>query len=292
MSGIKIKYSVLSGYIIQKQNLCDVIKQKYNLSETEFKSGPKQKIERFIKSHDTKFKKECHCNQNTFKLKNENWLERELCLENEQVATHVGTSSEDQVDSTVEIPEENSRITPRKTRKARVNRVNKQRTSVAKNRTISGSTQKLKPFDLCSQRTQRRRCNDIRSTFSQNQINEVYLDHLKKNDRKLEAKIVEKLRSASPDRQTKILEILNEDREVIPYTSDEALALITDANLSTHQYEIIQKQAKLRNADIYPSYYYILSSKKRCYPINESVQITETCVNIDLQPLLDHTIAR
>lgn len=287
MSGIKIKYGVLSGYIIQKQNLCEVIKKKFNLSETEFNSGPKQKLERFIKSHDTKFKNECHCNQNTFKLKNKNWLERELCLENEQVATQVDPGSEDQVDSTVEIPEESSRIAPRNTRKARINRVNKQRTIVAKNSIISVS-QKLKAFDLCSQRTQRRRCDDILSTFSQNQINEVYLDHLKKNDRKLEAKIVEKLRSASPNRKSKILEILNEDNKVIPYTPDEALALIMDAKLSTHQYEIIHKQAKLRNADIYPSYYYILSSKKRCYPINESVQISETCVNIDLQPLLDH----
>lgn len=295
MSGIKINYSVLSGYIIQKQNLYEVIKKMFAFSETEFNNGPKQKIERFIKTHDTKFKNECHCNIKTFEMKNKTWLNRELCLDSQQVERQVDTGSEDQVDSTVEIHEDNSTILqlkPKSTRKAQVDRVSKQRKSVAKNRLIAGRIQKLKPFDQCSQRTQRRRCDDVLSTFSENQINDVYLDYLKKNDRKLEAKIVQKLRSASPERMNKILEILNEDQNVIPYTPDEALALIMDADLSTHQYEIIQKQAKLRKANIYPSYYYILASKKLCYPSNDSIQISETCVNIQLQPLLDHTIQR
>ena len=40
----------------------------------------------------------------------------------------------------------------------------------------------------------------------------------------------------------------------ISYTSEEASALIEEADLSKSQYHMIHIQAKKRNADIYPAY--------------------------------------
>lgn len=118
------------------------------------------------------------------------------------------------------------------------------------------------------------------------------MNYLRKNNRKEDAKIIQKLRSASPERKLKILNILNEDKSIVPYTADEALALFVDTDLSTHQYELIQHQAKARNANIYPPYYSILEAKKKCYPVSAAVSVTELGANIDLQELLDHTAAR
>lgn len=52
---------------------------------------------------------------------------------------------------------------------------------------------------------------------------------------------------------------------------------------------LIKKQAKSRNANLYPSYYRVLEAKKKCYP---DKGITDTGVDINLQDLLDHTAAR
>lgn len=57
-------------------------------------------------------------------------------------------------------------------------------------------------------------------------------------------------------------------------TPDEALALITDLNLTVNQYENLRMQAILRKVHIYPSYCQVLAAKKRCYA--EKVEITET----------------
>lgn len=96
----------------------------------------------------------------------------------------------------------------------------------------------------------------------------------------------------SPDRKSKIIEILDNDSDIVPYTANEALALIVDTDLSYHQYEIIYHQAKSRNANIYPSYNRILQAKKECYPAKDSITISDTHVDISVQKILDHTAER
>lgn len=150
----------------------------------------------------------------------------------------------------------------------------------------------IKPFAECSARTKRRRSLKIRSSTDNTQIELVYMDYLRDNDRKVDVKIIDQLRCASPERKQKIIDLLNEDKIIVPYTPDEALALLVDANLSVHQYELIQKQAKKRNANIYPSYPQVANAKGRCYPDKETISIVDTSVNIQLQSLLDHTAMR
>ena len=72
------------------------------------------------------------------------------------------------------------------------------------------------------------------------------------------------------------------------HTSEEALALIEEADLSKTQYHMIHTQAKKRNADIYPAYDNLVKSKEECYP--HSIKVTEKGFTIRLKSLLDHTI--
>jgi len=74
------------------------------------------------------------------------------------------------------------------------------------------------------------------------------------------------------------------------FSAEKALALMLDADLSKHQYEIIRDAAKAIGHDIYPPYYKILEAKKQCYPSN--LTVTEKGAENDLQSLLDHTSTR
>lgn len=64
------------------------------------------------------------------------------------------------------------------------------------------------------------------------------------------------------------------------------LATFVDAQLSKHQYDVIRKRAP----DIFPSYKIIQKAKTMCYPQN--ISSNETCVQVRLQDLLNHTVDR
>ncbi|KAJ4430630.1 hypothetical protein ANN_19219 [Periplaneta americana] len=74
------------------------------------------------------------------------------------------------------------------------------------------------------------------------------------------------------------------------YDEEEALALFLEADFTMHQYNMMRRGAKDRNADIYPSYKRILNEKKRCYP--ESVSVTEFLAEVKFQDLLNHTVSQ
>ncbi|XP_058446016.1 uncharacterized protein LOC131427109 [Malaya genurostris] len=65
-----------------------------------------------------------------------------------------------------------------------------------------------------------------------------------------------------------------------------------DTYLSKSQYIKIQSRNRKRNSNIYPSYHRILIAKKSCYPMDSSITVTDTEVDINLQALLDHTSKR
>lgn len=74
------------------------------------------------------------------------------------------------------------------------------------------------------------------------------------------------------------------------YTPDEALGLMVDLGLTEDDYTTLQRGAKKKRANIYPSYSAIAAVKKKCYPLG--IFITETEAKIPLQDLLDLTISR
>lgn len=71
-------------------------------------------------------------------------------------------------------------------------------------------------------------------------------------------------------------------------TTLRALAMFVEADLSRRQYEIIRST----NKKLYPCYKMLQKAKINCYPDKESYQVTDTCAEINLQNLLDHTVTR
>lgn len=255
---MSVQYSILSDILIQKKDLTDFIKKKFNLTDNQYDRIAKSKIDRFVQSHNFKFIKECRYNRKVFLSKNHLWLSRELvCSAKAVESLQIAKNDEDCPDI-----------------------VN------ASKRRI------LKPFQLCSDRTKRRRCAILRESANAIQIQQTFLSNLRKNNQKLDAKIVRQLLRLGPQRKIKILESIEKDAELTKYTPDEALALYIDAKMTKHQYELVAHGAASRNSNIYPSYHRILDAKKQCYPPEEFIEITDYSVTVDLQALLDITTLR
>ncbi|CAI6377795.1 unnamed protein product [Macrosiphum euphorbiae] len=72
------------------------------------------------------------------------------------------------------------------------------------------------------------------------------------------------------------------------FTQQEALAIFVEGHFTRKQWEVIQSASK----NIYPCYSIIKDAKKECYPDKESTIVTETCSEVELQALLDHTASR
>ncbi|EFN80696.1 hypothetical protein EAI_01483, partial [Harpegnathos saltator] len=109
------------------------------------------------------------------------------------------------------------------------------------------------------------------------------------------SKINKEVLMTTPSRSKKINESWSAAKRianVTTYTPVEALAFLMEAGLTKHSYQIIWTQAKSRGADIYPSYNKVREAKAECYPPKESVHITETKSEIELQALLDLTVRR
>lgn len=67
-----------------------------------------------------------------------------------------------------------------------------------------------------------------------------------------------------------------------------ALQKYVDADLSRREYEIIRTS----DTKLFPSYKKLQLAKRSCYPKEESFNITDTCAEVNLQDLLDHTARR
>lgn len=96
----------------------------------------------------------------------------------------------------------------------------------------------------------------------------------------------------SPTRATKIKKIVNaQSKEPVPYTDEEALRLFIDGKYTKASYNAMRTGAKIRNADIYPSYHRILEAKEKCYPSN-GIKVSDVIAEVPLQDLVDHTACR
>ena len=64
--------------------------------------------------------------------------------------------------------------------------------------------------------------------------------------------------------------------------------MFVEANLSRKQYDIVRNTKK----QVYPCYSFLQKAKLDCYPEKDSYNVTESCAEIQLQPLLNHTATR
>jgi len=86
--------------------------------------------------------------------------------------------------------------------------------------------------------------------------------------------------------------IYSPEKPIIPYTPDEALVLYIDGDYTKNSYILMRSGAKEQNANIYPSYDVLKSAKKKCYPNDSFITITDLSAEVTLQALVDHTIQR
>nr|XP_047125293.1 uncharacterized protein LOC124807453 isoform X2 [Hydra vulgaris] len=73
-------------------------------------------------------------------------------------------------------------------------------------------------------------------------------------------------------------------------SSDEALALILDCNLTKASYQLMKNKADEKECNLYPAYNNVRMAKDRCYPKN--ICVTDYTASAPLQDLLDHTTTR
>lgn len=137
-------------------------------------------------------------------------------------------------------------------------------------------------FSESSSFTKRRKLIKIEEMFTAKEIQEAFLRSLSVKERKKVSNAIDSILSNA--------KVSNDNDCLIPYTAEEALALMEEANLKKHQYHTLHLQAKCRNTDIYPTYSEISKAKEECYP--NGVEVTEKGFKIKLQPLLDNTINR
>lgn len=78
------------------------------------------------------------------------------------------------------------------------------------------------------------------------------------------------------------------ESKVTKLTTTQALSMFVEASLTRKQYEIIRDSSKT----LYPCYSILQKAKQDCYPSMDAYRVTETCAEIKLQALLDHTAKR
>jgi hypothetical protein len=146
-----------------------------------------------------------------------------------------------------------------------------------------------KQFSDASDRSKRRKTEDVRNTMDVELL--IHATQLKlRSSGKRDASQVLKAITSSPTRATKYKKAFASQQEKIQtkMTSVSALAMFVEAGLSRRQYEMIRNTQK----QIYPCYSSLQSAKIDCYPDKEAYRVTETCAEVELQNLLDHTVTR
>lgn len=140
-------------------------------------------------------------------------------------------------------------------------------------------------------------CNWLKGTFTVNfeeQSPQANVGRPKKNfadccERSKRYKIAE-LRSSFSQEQIDSASSLSNDHENHKISADRALALYVQTRMTKYQYQVLRQALQNEGYDILPSYKSILSSKKECYP--ENIEVTESSARVPLQNLLDHTAER
>lgn len=145
-----------------------------------------------------------------------------------------------------------------------------------------------KSFENLSERSKRRRTNELRSQIPAEEL--VYAAGVSQRAAgNTDASVVIKEILKSPTRASKIRKSFTSHQvSVKKHTPQEALSIFVEGDFTRRQWEILYNA----NKSIYPCYSLIQKAKKDCYPIEESIRVTETCIEIQLQGLLDHTTSR
>ena len=89
--------------------------------------------------------------------------------------------------------------------------------------------------------------------------------------------------------QRSVKNILSKDTKA-SLSSDKALALFLDADLSKATYQLLRNNALELNSPIYTVYHALKNAKDRCYP--DDIQVSDYSAEVPLKSLLQHTAQR
>lgn len=146
-------------------------------------------------------------------------------------------------------------------------------------------------FAEASVRTKRRKTEDLRTTRSAEELSYAAQMSLRAAGRLDAAKVVQDVALGSPSRAHRYRESLESISE-IPYTSDKALSLVIELDLSKSDYQKLRNSAREQRSKLFPPYNVIYQAKLQCYPPKSDITVTECSAEVKLQSLLDHTIQR
>ncbi|CAH0381175.1 unnamed protein product [Bemisia tabaci] len=150
-----------------------------------------------------------------------------------------------------------------------------------------------KDFESCSIKVQQRKVHDLVTSHSSSQLGVAYTTALWKEGERSKSQVVKAI-SATPEKVVDLKNVVlgRKNEEPVPLLPSEALAFMIKNNFTKSQYVNTRKESKLRKADIFPPYNYVLEEKKKCMPGNDAIKITEISGEISLQALLDITTNR
>lgn len=151
----------------------------------------------------------------------------------------------------------------------------------------------LKNILDCAERTKRKKVETLVAENSSETLAYAAQKSLRASGKTGEAQLIKE--ATIEGNAGEMIEILNnslKEKPVVPFSPDEALNFIVEANLSKHQYTLIRLKAKEKNADIFPSYDKILEAKKKCYPPETDIFIKDKSATVKVQSLLNHTSER
>ncbi|CAH2102438.1 unnamed protein product [Euphydryas editha] len=147
-----------------------------------------------------------------------------------------------------------------------------------------------KSFGELSERSKRRKTEEIRASVGDEVIVHAATSVLQTTGHRTASKMLKDITN-SPTRASKYRKAYSRvtaNDKVPPLTPLQALKMFVEADLTRRQYEII----RATNPQHFPCYDLILKAKQECYPPKESLRITATCAESNLQCLMDLTVTR
>lgn len=146
-----------------------------------------------------------------------------------------------------------------------------------------------KAFGESSERTKRRKTQELRSTLEEGVILHAAQVELNKSGQRDASKILKDITS-TPTRATeyKRAYTTSKSENDSRLTPMQALKMFIEADLTRGQYEIIRNT----NKKFFPCYSLLQQAKKECYPPPEACTVTSTGAESQLQPLVDITVRR
>lgn len=146
-----------------------------------------------------------------------------------------------------------------------------------------------KLFQDLTDRSKRRKTKDLREQVPVEELTYAARVSQRKSGNLEASKIIKDV-TATPTRASKFKKALvgAQKMSIKKHSALEALSLFIECDLTKRQYEILHES----NKNIYPCYSLIKEEKKNCYPREESMRVTETCAEVHLQDLLNHTASR